>query len=243
MISVVIPCVNEALTIERCVKDAATAISQLGFQSDVIVVDNNSTDFTAQAAASSGARVLTCHLQGYGAAIKTGINAARGKIVILGDGDGSYDFRRLDEFILPLLTRPGLVNGNRFNYQSPMVGAMPWLHRWFGNPLLTHVVNLLFQANIKDAQCGLRSFHRSIYTDIEPRSNGFEACNEMIIRAIVNDVPIWQTDVILSPTHPLRSSKLRTIKDGLRHLLLALSYFTMTTFLKFSNQWNSFNEK
>ena len=219
-VSIIMPCLNEAFSIESCVRQALMAAKLLDFQCEVIVVDNGSTDETATLAKKAGATVVHCPKKGYGAAVQYGISASKGTIIIVGDGDGSYDFSNLSPFILPLINEDGIVLGNRFNEQSPMPGAMPWSHRIIGNPLLTGLLNIIHRSDIKDAHCGLRSFTKSIYQKISPVSKGFEFCSEMLIRATRSNVPIAQVSIVLHCTHSERSSKLRKYKDGFRHILV-----------------------
>lgn len=223
-ISIIIPCLNEGYTIQRCIQQAQQCMGKINLPYEVVVVDNGSTDDTARLAQDAGAVLVGCTAKGYGAAVQAGVDASSGSIIIVGDGDGSYDFSKLSEFILPLLNSDGIVLGNRFNANSPMPGAMPWSHRIIGNPLLTAILNLVCWSNIKDAHCGLRSFTRKTYQKVSASSRGFEYCSEMLIKAIKNGIDIKQVPIILHNAHPGRQSKLRTIPDGIRHLLVILFF-------------------
>lgn len=223
-VSIIIPCLNEAYSIGACVTKAKEAVEKLKLSYEVVVVDNCSTDNTAIIAKHAGALVVSCQRKGYGASVQAGINASSGAIIVVGDGDGSYDFSQLSAFVTPLLTRDGVILGNRFNCDSPRPGAMPWSHRYIGNPLLSQLLNISCFANIKDAHCGLRSFTKRTYLDIGASTNGFEYCSEMLIRAIKKGIDINQVSIILHCTHPSRHSKLRTIRDGFRHLLVIIFF-------------------
>lgn len=224
-VSVLIPCLNEELSVESCVSAAMISVEAMKLQCEVVVIDNGSTDSTATVAREAGAKVVFCERQGYGAAVQCGVDASSGSIIIVGDGDGSYDFSDLVPFIRPLLEGAGVVLGNRFNDCSPMPGAMPWSHEFVGNPALTYLLNVVCRSQIKDAHCGLRSFTRIVYHQISPISTGFEFCSEMLVRAVKCGVKISQVPIVLHPTHVDRKSKLRTFRDGLRHLFVISFFF------------------
>src|SRR4051794_4449329 len=154
-VSVVMPCLNEARTVGRCVQKAVAALEEMGVHGEVIVADNGSTDGSPEIARAHGARVVPVPRRGYGSALQAGIAAARGRYVIMGDADDSYDFSRLEPFVERLREGYDLVMGNRFK-GGVLSGAMPWHHRYIGNPILTGLLNLFYRSSIGDAHCGLR---------------------------------------------------------------------------------------
>lgn len=224
LVSVIIPCLDEAFSIRACVIQAKEAVAKLGFPYEIIVVDNGSVDDTAAIAEGAGAVVVECKERGYGSAVRFGIEASSGSIIITGDGDGSYDFSNLSPFIYPLVRGGGLVLGNRFNEKSPVPGAMPWSHKVIGNPFLTCFLNRICRSDIKDAHCGLRSFTLATYRRISPTTKGFEFCSEMLIKALKNGIAIEQVPIILHCTHTERRSKLRTYRDGFRNFMVILFF-------------------
>src|SRR6516225_293362 len=161
-VSVVMPCLNEARTVAVCVAKARKCLDELGVRGEVVVADNGSTDGSQELAREAGARVVPAARRGYGAALQAGVAAARGRFVIMGDADDSYDFANLGPFVERLRAGDDLVMGNRFK-GGIAPGAMPWLHRYVGNPVLTGILNLFFRSPIRDAHCGLRGFRKDAY--------------------------------------------------------------------------------
>src|SRR4051794_16133359 len=178
-VSVVMPCLNEARTVGRCVQKAVAALEEMGVHGEVIVADNGSTDGSQEIAREHGARVVPAQRRGYGSALQAGIAAARGQYVIMGDADDSYDFSRLEGFVERLRGGDDLVMGNRFR-GGIMPGAMPWLHRYVGNPVLTGILNLFFHTPIGDAHCGLRGFRKDAYKSLGLHTTGMEFASEMV---------------------------------------------------------------
>lgn len=224
MVSIIIPCLNEEDSIYECVTRALTSNKHFDFKVEVIVVDNNSDDLTRTRAIDAGAKVLACSNIGYGAAIKYGIDHSHGEYIVIGDGDGSYDFNAINDFITPLRNGFDLVSGNRFNESSPRKGAMPWSHRYIGNPVLSKLLNTLYRTDILDAHCGMRSMTREAYKKIKPEGQGFEFCSETLILSILENISIKQIPITLHPTPNGRESKLRSIRDGFRHLYVMFCF-------------------
>ena len=222
-ISVVIPCLNEAKSLEFCVKKAFTAFSKAGLRGEVIVADNGSTDGSIEIAEINGARVVRVAERGYGAALKMGINAARGQYIIMGDADDSYDFSEAPNFVEKLRQGYDLVMGNRFA-GGIKPGAMPLLHKYFGNPGLSWLVNLFFGAGVGDSYCGLRGFSRALYDKLDLRSSGMEFALEFVIKASQIGARISEIPIILWPDKRGRPPHLRSFRDGWRSLRFMLMY-------------------
>jgi glycosyltransferase involved in cell wall biosynthesis len=216
-VTVLIPCLNESKTIERCVTKARSALTVLHEDGEVLVVDNGSTDDTVERATSSGARVVMCSAKGYGSAVRFGIDCARGEYIVMADGDDSYDLAAIEPFIRLLREGADLVIGDRFA-GTIMPGAMPWLHRYIGSPALTGLLNLCFWSTIGDINCGMRSFTKSASQRIALNATGMEFASEHIVRAIKARLRIAQTPIVLYPDGRMRPPHLRPWRDGFRHL-------------------------
>jgi glycosyltransferase involved in cell wall biosynthesis len=226
-VSVVIPCLNEEENIEACVTQALGAIEAAGLAGEVVVADNNSTDRSAEIAAASGARVVHVPTPGYGAAYLGGFEAARGTYIVMGDADLTYDFNEVPNFVSRLQGGADMVMGNRMNNIAP--GAMPWLHQYIGNPLLSGFLNLLFKTGVRDAHCGMRAVRRSALPQLDLRTPGMEFASEMVIRAAKENLKIEQFDIQYSPRGG--ESKLSTFRDGWRHLRFLLAHSPTYLFL------------
>jgi glycosyltransferase involved in cell wall biosynthesis len=226
-VSVVIPCLNEEENIEACVTQALGAIEAAGLSGEVVVADNNSTDRSAEIAAASGARVVHVPTPGYGAAYLGGFDAARGTYIVMGDADLTYDFNEVPNFVSRLQDGADMVMGNRMNNIAP--GAMPWLHQYIGNPLLSGFLNLLFKTGVRDAHCGMRAVRRSALPQLDLRTPGMEFASEMVIRAAKENLKIEQFDIQYSPRGG--ESKLSTFRDGWRHLRFLLAHSPTYLFL------------
>ncbi len=220
-VSVVIPCLNEARTVGRCVAKARQALQAMNVSGEVLVADNGSSDGSADIARAQGARVVHVERRGYGSALQAGIAAARGRYIIMGDGDDSYDFSRLEPFVERLRAGHDLVMGNRFQ-GGIQPGAMPWLHRYVGNPLLSGLLNLFFHSPIHDAHCGLRGFRKEAYGRLGLNSPGMEFASEMVIKAQLHGQKLSEVPIILYPDGRDRPPHLRSFRDGWRHLRLLL---------------------
>src|SRR5579883_1501900 len=216
-VSVVMPCLNEALTVEICVTKARDALLAAGVVGEVIVADNGSTDGSRELASRAGARVVPVSRRGYGAALQGGVAAARGRYVIMGDADDSYDFSRISQFIERLRGGDELVMGNRFRGEI-RPGAMPWHHRYVGNPVLTGILNLFFRTGIGDAHCGLRAFRKDSYDRLRLTTPGMEFASEMVVKASLRGLQISEVPVVLYPDGRDRPPHLRSFRDGWRHL-------------------------
>src|SRR5467141_4612898 len=222
-VSVVIPCLNEANSLAYCVDKAMKAFREAGLSGEVVVADNGSTDGSIQIAEERGARVIRVTERGYGAALRAGIAAARGPFIIMGDADDSYDFTDVPRFVEKLREGFDVVMGNRFR-GGIKPGAMPSLHKYFGNPGLTTLLNLLFQAGIGDSYCGMRGFSRALYDRLDVRSSGMEFALEMIIKSAQIGARITEIPIVLWPDKRGRAPHLRSFRDGWRSLRFMLLY-------------------
>ena len=220
-VSIVMPCLNEADALRACVEEAMSALAGMGLPGEVVVVDNGSTDGSIAVAVAAGARVVHEAERGYGNACRTGLREARGRFLVLGDADGTYDFTALPRFVTPLFNGAEMVIGNRLN-DTMEAGAMPWLHRHVGNPFLTWTMNRLFAGEIGDAHCGLRSIKRDALGRMSLSAPGMEFASEFLVEALRHEVKIDQIAI----RYRRRSGgqpKLRTYRDGFRHLRLLVS--------------------
>lgn len=229
-ISIVMPCLNEAATVVRCVSKARTYLLQAGIAGEVIVADNGSDDGSRTLATQAGARVINIAEKGYGAALRGGITAARGRFVIIGDADDSYDFGQLDLFVAKLRDGYELVMGNRFK-GGIRKGAMPLLHRYLGNPVLSFVGRLFFRVRIGDFHCGLRGFQRDAILRLSLVTPGMEFASEMVVKAALAGFRITEVPTTLSPDSRNRPPHLRTWRDGWRHLRFLLIFSPRWLFL------------
>ena len=196
-LSVVIPCLNEAESIEIVVRKATETMEREGIHGEVVVADNGSTDGSPELAAAAGARVVRETRMGYGSAYLAGFSAARGRYILMGDADDTYDFAEIGRFIGPLEDGADLVMGNRMNNIHP--GAMPWLHRYVGNPVLTGVLNLFFRTGVSDAHCGMRAFRRDLLPKLNLRTTGMEFASEHVIRSSKLQLDIREIDIDYHP--------------------------------------------
>jgi hypothetical protein len=222
-VSVVIPCLNEANSLPFCIEKAITAFRKAGLRGEVIVADNGSTDGSIEIAKFNGASVLRVSERGYGAALKAGISASRGEYVIMGDADDSYDFSEVPNFVNELRQGHDLVMGNRFR-GGIQPGAMPSLHKYFGNPGLSWLVNFLFGAGVGDSYCGMRGFRRELFDKLNLRSSGMEFALEFVIKASQIGARISEIPIILWPDKRGRPPHLRSFRDGWRSLRFMLLY-------------------
>lgn len=222
-LSIVMPCLNEAETLEICIKKARRFLSANNIVGEVIVADNGSADGSQVIAINAGARVVHVEAKGYGSALMGGFEAAQGEYVIMGDADDSYDFSNLQDFIGALDEGYDLVMGNRFKGGIKR-GAMPFLHRYLGNPVLSGLARLFFKSDIGDFHCGLRGFRRDAILALNLQTTGMEFASEMIVKATLNKLKIKEVPTILYPDGRTRPPHLRTWSDGWRHLRFLLLY-------------------
>jgi len=232
-VSIVIPCLDEAATLGTVIRKANLAIARHHLHAEVIVADNGSTDGSQQIAISLGAKVVTIDVRGYGAAIQAGIEHAQGAYIIMGDADDSYDFSAIYPFIQQLRIGFDLVMGCRLPTGGGilMPGAMPWLHRWIGNPVLSGLGRLFFGSPVTDFHCGLRGFSRTWYTTQDIRSTGMEFASEMVMKATLHSARITEIPITLHKDGRNRPPHLRTWRDGWRHLRFMLLYSPRWLFL------------
>jgi glycosyltransferase involved in cell wall biosynthesis len=217
-VSVVIPCLNEEASIERCVTDALRAIRGQGWDGEVIVADNGSEDRSAELAKRAGALVVHEPRRGYGSAYRAGFAAAQGDYIVMADADLTYDFGDIPRFVEKLDDGADLVMGDRMGGIQP--GAMPWLHRYVGNPVLTGILNLFFHTGVRDAHCGMRAVRRSALPVLDLRTTGMEFASEMVIRAGKERLAIEEIPIHYHPREG--ESKLSSFRDGWRHLRFLL---------------------
>lgn len=229
-LSIVMPCLNEARTVGRCVAKAIAYLDAHQIKGEVIVADNGSVDDSQKIAASLGARVVPVASKGYGNALRAGIEAARGRFVIMGDSDDSYDFDDLDPFVSKLRDGYQLVMGNRFR-GGIKPGAMPPLHRYLGNPLLTAIGRLFFRSLSGDFHCGLRGFERDAILRLDLQASGMEFASEMVVKASIFRLSVAEVPTTLSPDGRDRPPHLRSWRDGWRHLRLLLLFSPRWLFL------------
>src|SRR5438477_1825512 len=229
-VSVVIPCLNEANSLAYCVDKARKAVQEAGLSGEVVVADNGSTDGSIEIAEEHGARVIRVEQRGYGAALRAGIAGARGPFIIMGDADDSYDFSDVPRFVEKLREGNDIVLGNRFRGEIKP-GAMPPLHRYFGNPGLTAVLNTLFHAHIGDGYCGMRGFTRGLYDRLDLRSSGMEFALEMVIKSAQIGARMAEIPIVLWPDRRGRAPHLRSFRDGWRSLRFMLLYAPNWLFL------------
>lgn len=233
-VSVVIPCLNEADTLESCIQKAQAALAEIQVRGEVIVADNGSTDESRWIAGRLGARVVEVAPRGYGNALMAGIAAARGKFIIMGDADDSYDFSEIPAFLERLRNGADLVQGCRLPAGGGSVsnGAMPFLHRWWGNPMFSFMARRMFNAPVNDVYCGMRGFTKDLYDKLEQQCTGMEFASEMIIKASLRNAKIIEVPITLHPAgRKSHAPHLKTFRDGWRTLRFFLMYSPRWLFL------------
>jgi hypothetical protein len=218
-VSVVMPCLNEEATVGACVRQALAAMARSGLSGEVVVADNGSTDASAEVAAAAGACVVAAPARGYGAAYSAGLAAAHGRYLVLGDADGTYDFAAVPDFVRLLRDGNDLVLGSRFAGRI-LPGAMPWLHRYVGNPVLTGILGVFFGRRVSDAHCGMRAITREANERLRLRTTGMEYASEMVAMAIRHGLRLAELPITYHPR--AGESKLRSFRDGWRHLRFML---------------------
>lgn len=221
-VSFVMPCLNEARTIEACIRAARACLREHGLTGEIVIGDNGSTDGSPEIAARAGARVIPVTQRGYGAALAGAIDAARGEFIVMGDADESYDFAEAFALIERLRAGADLVMGNRFR-GSIRPGAMPWHHRFIGNPLLSTLGRVLFRSPVGDFHCGLRAFRKNAYQRMDLRTTGMEFASEMVVKAQLRAMRVEEVPVTLRKDGRDRAPHLRSFRDGWRHLRFMLT--------------------
>lgn len=229
-LSIVMPCLNEAETLAICITKANNWLKQNNVIGEVVIGDNGSTDGSQKIATDLGARVINVPAKGYGSALMGAIEASYGKYVIMGDSDDSYDFGNLTLFVQELRNGYDLVMGNRFK-GGVAKGAMPFLHRYLGNPVLSFIGRLFFGSKARDFHCGLRGFRQDIVSVLNLRTTGMEFASEMVVKATIFNLKITEVATTLSPDGRSRPPHLRTWRDGWRHLRFLLIYSPRWLFL------------
>jgi len=229
-LTILMPCLDEAATVAGCVGKARDFLRRAGIEGEVLVADNGSSDGSAERAAAAGARVVGVADRGYGAALRAGVEAAKGRYVIMGDADDSYDFSRLEGFVEALRAGHPLVMGNRFK-GGILPGAMPAMHRYVGNPILSFIGRLFFRTRIGDFHCGLRGFDRQAMLGLGLRTPGMEFASEMVVKAVLAGWHIAEVPATLAPDGRGRPPHLRSWRDGWRHLRFLLLFSPRWLFL------------
>ena len=223
VISAVIPCLNEERTLPICIEKAQASFRAMGLAGEVVVADNGSSDKSVEVAETHGARVVHVRCKGYGAALQAGIREARGEIIVMADADDSYDWSTIEPFVRKVQEGYDLVMGNRFQ-GGIMPGAMPRLHRYLGNPVLSTIARIAFRTPIGDFHCGMRAFSREAYEHMKPQTKGMEFATEMIANASYQGLKICEIPTTLHPDKRDRAPHLRSFRDGWRHLRFILTY-------------------
>jgi glycosyltransferase involved in cell wall biosynthesis len=229
-LTILMPCLNEAETLAACIDNALGFLNKQGISGEVLIADNGSTDGSQELARRQGARVVDVPVRGYGSALYHGTQAARGKYVIMGDSDGSYDLANLMPFVDKLRSGHELVMGNRFQ-GGIKPGAMPWKNRWIGNPLLSGIGRLFFHCPVGDFHCGLRGYSRQAFEKMDLRTTGMEFASEMVIKATLQKMRLAEVPTTLSPHGRSRPPNLRPWRDGWRHLRFMLLFSPRWLFL------------
>jgi len=232
-LSIVMPCLNEAETLEICIKKARDSIKRHGIVAEIVIADNGSTDNSQAIARACGARIVAVEMKGYGAALIGGITAAKGKFIIMGDADNSYDFSNIIGFVEKLREGYDLVMGCRLpaGGGTIMPGAMPWKHRWLGNPVLTSIGRIFFKSSVSDFHCGLRAFSKASVEQLGLRTTGMEFASEMVIKATMLGLRVTEIPITLYKDGRTRPPHLRSWRDGWRHLRFMLMYSPRWLFL------------
>jgi len=232
-LTIVMPCLNEAETIGACIKKGLKSLADLGLRGEVLIADNGSTDGSIETAKSLGARVVNISRRGYGNALRGGIEAARGRWIVMGDSDDSYDFSSLAPFIEKFRQGFELVMGCRMPYGGGtiMPGAMPWKHRWIGNPALSFIGRLFFKCPVTDFHCGLRGVAREAFARMQLKTTGMEFASEMVIKATMQNLRIAEVPITLHKDGRSRPPHLRSWRDGWRHLRFMLLFSPRWLFL------------
>ena len=229
-LSIVMPCLNEAETLAVCIRKSINYLQENKIHGEVVIADNGSTDGSQDIAIQNGARVVDVVQKGYGSALRGGIEASKGKYVIMGDSDDSYDFSSLGNFVTKLRQGYDLVMGNRFK-GGIMKGAMPFLHKYLGNPVLSFIGKVFFKIPVGDFHCGLRGFSKEAYYEMNLNTTGMEFASEMVVKSSLKKLRITEVPTVLSPAGRTRAPHLNTWRDGWRHLRFLLLFSPKWLFL------------
>lgn len=229
-LTILMPCLNEEETLGSCIEKAQRFLDEGNVSGEILIADNGSTDRSVEIAERTGARLVHVRDRGYGSALMAGIEAAQGEFIIMGDADDSYDFSSLEEFLSNLRKGFDLVMGNRFK-GGILPGAMPFLHRYLGNPMLSIIGRLLFRSPVRDFHCGLRGFSKAAIERLDLQTTGMEFASEMVVKATLFDLRITEVPTSLAPAGRSRAPHLRTWRDGWRHLRFLLLYSPRWLFL------------
>jgi glycosyltransferase involved in cell wall biosynthesis len=229
-LTILMPCLNEAETLATCIKKAKTFLQSENIHGEILIADNGSTDGSQEIAQQLGARVISVPTRGYGAALKSGIRHAYGRYIVMGDADDSYNFLNLNPFLLKLREGFDLVMGNRFK-GGIIDGAMPFLNRYLGNPVLSFIGRIFFKSKIGDFHCGLRGFRRDSFQNLDLQGDGMEFASEMVVKATLRKLRITEVPTQLFPDGRSRRPHLRPWRDGWRHLRLLLLFSPRWLFL------------
>lgn len=232
-LTILMPCLNEAETLAACIRKAQASLLSLGIPGEVLIADNGSQDGSQEIAEKLGARVVPVAEKGYGQALRGGVAAARGRWIIMGDADDSYDFSSLGPFVEKLQAGNDLVMGCRMPWGGGTVlpGAMPWKHRWIGNPVLSFIGRLFFRCPVTDFHCGLRGFQKDAYEKMDLKTTGMEFASEMVIKATLKGMKISEVPITLHPDGRSRPPHLRSWRDGWRHLRFMMLFCPRWLFL------------
>ena len=232
-VTILMPCLNEADTLAKCIQKAQSSLQRLNLPGEVLIADNGSADGSVEIAEGLGARVIKVPEKGYGNALRAGIEAARGAWVLMGDADDSYDFADIDRFVEKLRQGFDLVMGCRMPSGGGkiMAGAMPWKHRWVGNPVLSWIGRVFFKCPVRDFHCGLRAFQKQAYREMDLRTTGMEFASEMVIKATLKSLRIGEVPITLYKDGRSRPPHLRSWRDGWRHLRFMLLFSPTWLFL------------
>jgi glycosyltransferase involved in cell wall biosynthesis len=232
-LTIVMPCLNEAETLSTCIQKAQLGLQRAGVRGEVLIADNGSTDTSASIAEKAGARVVAVREKGYGSALRGGIEAAKGKWIIMGDADDSYDFSKIEGFVQKFKEGYDLVMGCRLPSGGGTIApdAMPWKNRWIGNPTLSSVGRLLFKSPARDFHCGLRGFTKEAYHRMELKTTGMEFASEMVVKSTLKHFKIAEVGITLHPDGRSRPPHLKPWRDGWRHLRFMLIYSPRWLFL------------
>lgn len=222
-LTILMPCLNEEKTLEKCIKKAEKFLIDNNINGEILIADNNSHDNSREIALKNGTRLIIVEKKGYGCALRAGIKNANGRFIIVGDADDSYDFLKMESFIEKFSEGYELVMGNRFKGEIEK-GAMPFMNRYIGNPILSYIGKRMYKCSINDFHCGLRGFNRESILNLNLECDGMEFASEMIIKAQINKLKMTEVPINLYKDGRNSKSNLRPLRDGIRHLKILFNY-------------------